>query len=391
MSHCAKNYMNPYFAFLRIAIGVDDNLPFTFSDADWQRVFDFCKRQSLIGVGFTAVERLHRQGVDCPKGLMMKWMALAIQIEERNRRMNDACRTVTGMFESDGFDCCILKGQGNTLNYPAELALRRQSGDIDIWVRPRNGGNAVRQAIEYAKKHSEQTLGPRFMHTDMHVEGDIEVEVHYRATHLNSPLRYWRLQQWTAKRSDLCMRNKTELGFAVPTPSVNVVYQLTHIFKHFFDEGIGLRQLMDYYFVLKRWHDDCAQHDGQHTQGLQAEEAGEPVMSKEEVMHALRSFAMAKFAAAVMWVLNEVFSMPAQYYICEPDEKTGKQLLKEIMLAGNFGKHDERGKDMRTGGKMAHAVWKLGRIMRQMGQYPEEALCEPPFRLFHFFWRVAHR
>ena len=53
------------------------------ADADWQRLFDFCKKQALIGVGFSAVEKLHAVGVICPAGLRMRWMALALQIEKK--------------------------------------------------------------------------------------------------------------------------------------------------------------------------------------------------------------------------------------------------------------------------------------------------------------------
>lgn len=94
-----------------------------------------------------------------------------------------------------------------------------------------------------------------------------------------------------------------------------------------------------------------------------------PVMSKEEVMHTLKSFGMGKFTAAVMWVLHEVFAMPTHYYICEPNEKDGRKLLEEIMQGGNFGQYDERGKNMRNGGTIPHAIWKLKRVMR-----PDQAI-----------------
>ena len=34
------------------------------------------------------------------------------------------------------------------------------------------------------------------------------------------------------------------------TASFNVIYQLCHLYHHFFDEGIGLRQIIDYYYGL---------------------------------------------------------------------------------------------------------------------------------------------
>lgn len=81
-------------------------------------------------------------------------------------------------------------------------------------------------------------------------------------------------------------------------------------------------------------------------------------MPKEEILHVLRSFGMWKFAAAVMWVLHEVFAMPAHHYICEPNEKEGRKLLVEIMQGGNFGQYDECGKKLKNGGTIPHAIWK---------------------------------
>lgn len=91
-----------------------------------------------------------------------------------------------------------------------------------------------------------------------------------------------------------------------------------------------------------------------------------------------------------MWVLQTVFAMPGDWLICPPDKKRGKELLDEIMLAGNFGRYDERGKDMKNGGMIKHGVWKLKWIMRLMKNYPEEALCEPLFRVWHLGWRILH-
>ena len=41
-----------YFEFLQIAIGNRESLSVAIDDRDWLRLFDFCKKQALIGVGF---------------------------------------------------------------------------------------------------------------------------------------------------------------------------------------------------------------------------------------------------------------------------------------------------------------------------------------------------
>ena len=140
------------------------------------------------------------------------------------------------------------------------------------------------------------------------------------------------------------------------------------------------------------------------SQGMWSEGLGTLVLSKEEVMAVLRSFGMGKFAGAVMYVLQEVFAMPTRklinderlmindcpWLLCEPNEKEGKKLLEEIMKGGNFGQYDERGKELKNGGMIKHGLWKLKRVMRLVSSYPEEALWEPVFRVWHLGWRLQH-
>ena len=402
--------MTLFFEFLQVAMGNRKSLSVGITDADWQRLFDCCKRQALIGVGFTAVEKLHSIGVVCPAALRMQWMALALQIERKNEKVTKQCVELTKKYEHDGLQCCILKGQGNLLNYPEELRLRRMPGDIDVWcIPPKDGldiavatGNkdveyvnyrGVNAVIEYARMQFRLCgidKQPRaiYHHIDAPCIEGTEVEIHYKPSFCRSLIRNRRMQKWFAVHAYECTKNKCRYGFPVPTTTVNVVYQMCHLFNHYFHEGIGLRQLMDYYFALRVWHNDVMECKDLQSQGMWSEGLGTPVMSKDEVMSVLQSFGMAKFASAVMFVLFEVFDMLPHYYICEPNEKEGKKLLEEIMKGGNFGQYDERGKEFKNGGMIKHGVWKLKRVMRLVWSYPEEALWEPVFRVYHLIWRI---
>ena len=467
-----KKEDNLFFEFLQIAIGNRESLSAAIDDGDWLRLFEYCKKQALLGVGFTAVEKLHSLGVVCPANLRMKWMALVFQIEKRNALLIEQCKKLTEQFVHDGFSTCILKGQGNCLNYPEELRLRRMPGDIDVWcIPPKEGldiavatGNkdveyvnykGVNAVIEYARmqfrlKGIDANPKACYHHIEAPAMDGTEVEVHYRPAFLRSPLRNWRMQRWFENHTDECMKNKTHLGFSMMTSSVNVVYQMCHLYTHFFEGGIGLRQLMDYYFALRVWHNDVMECKDLQTQGMWSEGLGTPVMSATEIMAVLRSFGMGKFAGAVMYVLQEVFggvnendneneNCPrmntdghgcpqadgggeqqlfthcqykeefiklkqvsasgqqlkeigpqadyAPWMICEPNEKEGRRLLAEIMQGGNFGQYDTRDAALKRGGMMKHGVWKLKRVMRLVRSYPEEALWEPVFRVYHLGWR----
>ena len=401
--------MSLEFEFIQVAMGLRERLSAVPSVHEWQVLFEFCKRQSLLGIGFAAVERLHEMGMECPSAIRMKWYGYALQIERMNEKLNMQCGEITKRYEHDGLRCCILKGQGNLLNYPESLRMRRTPGDIDLWcITPPSGLSMPNASLrDYTNYHGTNAVMEyvrmqyRLKGTDVHPKAcyhhieapDIdgtEVEVHYRAAFLRSPLRNWRMQRWFEHHADECMKNKTHLGFSMMTSSINVVYQMCHLYTHIFEGGIGLRQLMDYYFALRVWHNDVMECKDLQTQGMWIEGLGTPVMSKEEIMAVLRSFGMGKFAGAVMWVLHEVFAMPALCYICEPNEKEGKKLLEEIMKGGNFGQYDERGKEFKNGGMIKHGLWKLKRVMRLVRSYPEEALWEPVFRVYHLIWRLIH-
>ena len=415
--------MSLEFEFIQVAMGLRERLSAVPSVHEWQVLFEFCKRQSLLGIGFAAVEKMHKMGVECPSAIRLKWYGYALQIERMNEKLNMQCGEITKRYEHDGLRCCILKGQGNLLNYPESLRMRRTPGDIDLWcITPPSGlsmpnaslrdytnYHGITAVMEYVRMQY-RLLGidenPKacYHHIEAPSMDGTEVEVHYRPAFLRSPLRNWRMQRWFELHADECMKNKTHLGFSMMTSSVNVVNQMCHLYTHVFEGGIGLRQLMDYYFALRVWHNDVMECKDLQTQGMWSEGLGTAVMSKEEVMAVLRSFGMKKFASAVMYVLHEVFSMPKRqlitderllitdgpWLLCEPNEKEGRKLLEEIMKGGNFGQYDERGKEFKNGGMVKHGVWKLKRVMRLVRSYPEEALWEPVFRVWHLGWRKVN-
>ena len=458
------------FEFIQVAMGLRERLSAVPSVHEWQVLFEFCKRQSLLGIGFAAVEKLHEVGVECPADIRLKWYGYALKIERMNEKLNMQCGEITKQYEHDGLQCCILKGQGNLLNYPESLRMRRTPGDIDLWcITPPSGlsmpnaslrdytnYHGINAVMEYVRMQFRQQgidANPKacYHHIDAPSMDGTKVEVHYRPAFLRSPLRNWRMQRWFEHHADECMKNKTHLGFSMMTSSVNVVYHMCHLYTHIFEGGIGLRQLMDYYFALRVWHNDVMECKDLQTQGMWSEGLGTPVMSAQKVMAVIRSFGMGKFAGAVMFVINEVFGggnenekgqrrtrretdgCPqadfvgesessefkqnlnggpqaddgeerelkrinrelkennfAPWMICEPNEKEGKKLLDEIMKGGNFGQYDTRDAALKKGGMMMHGVWKLKRVMRLVRSYPEEALWEPVFRVWHLGWRTIH-
>ena len=321
---------------VQVAAGNRSSLSSVPTQDEWQQLYGLLSKHTLLGIGYVAIQKLPREQWP-PMKLVLKWTSVATAISHQNKTLNEESKSLCEEFRHEGVASVVIKGQSNLENYPEELRWYRTPGDIDLWCEARNGveigemvnGEVIKSefhgiagVIEYCKQY-ERYRGRDipwhrvlYYHCELKSDNGIAIEPHYRISYLHSPVRNHRLQKWFKGQFDICLQNGCSLGFPVLTSSVNVVYHLVHLYRHVFEGGVGLRQLMDYYFALRVWHNDVMERKDLQSQGMWCEGLGSPVMSKEEVMAVLRSFGMKKFASAVMYVLHEVFAIPTNYYIC---------------------------------------------------------------------------
>ena len=361
------------FAFLNYCLGNKVDINNIVVDINWQQLYTFASKQSLLGFCFDFIERLGKEYSEelkqNPMGrdLLMTWMGAAQQIRRQNMKVNVVASKLYSMLRENGLRCCILKGQGNALMYPNPYS--RTPGDIDVWV------NASREYLtEYAKCHFKLEDDIRFHHLETTLDG-VPVELHFFPGIMNNPIYHARLQKWFKRNADLQCSNVVSLPdgigeIAIPTTAFNVVYQLTHLYHHFFDEGIGMRQIIDYYYVVNN---------------------DESLVIRDTLQRELKHLGLWKFAGAVMYVLHEALGLSEEKLIAPIDEKRGKLLLAEILNGGNFGKHFTKYGHF-TQQRMAKKYFlKIWRNMHFVRYYPAESLSEPIFRTWHFFWRFKHR
>ena len=361
------------FLFLNYCLGKKVDMSMVVAQIDWRQLYNFASRQALLGFCFDGIERLTKEFSEelkqNPMGrdLLMTWMGAAQQIRRQNMKVNAVAGKLYSKFREDGLRCCILKGQGNALMYPNPYS--RTPGDIDVWV------NANREEItEYAKRHFNLEDDIRFHHLETTMDG-VPVELHFFPCSMNNPLYHARLQKWFKRNVDLQCSNVVSLPdgigeIAIPTTAFNVVYQLTHLYHHFFDEGIGTRQIIDYYYVVNN---------------------DELLEIKDTLQKELKHLGLLKFAGAVMFVLHEVLGLSEDKMIVPVDEKRGRLLLAEILDGGNFGRHFTKYAGFTHQSMGKKYFLKIWRNMHFVRYYPAEALCEPLFRTWHFFWRLKYK
>lgn len=370
--------INIFFEIIQVAIGGRTTLSVIPDKETWNTLMLMAAKQSLTGILFSGIERLPKDQWP-PQNVIFQWMGDVTLIENRNRLTSKACQDLCRQLEKDGFQCCVMKGQANYAYYPSELRNRRTCGDIDVWTCPIENGelkseNFQRKVLEYLKGKYELT-GLCWLHANITHESGVPVEVHFFPSFMNSPIKNRRFLKYFSNIKE-CSCLKDIDGIQIPAMKIDydVIYQMNHIYRHLIDEGVGLRQVLDYYMLLKAWYKENGSK------------------KKEDVVQTIRHLGMGRFASALMYVLQKVFCMPDEWLLCEPSEKHGQFLLNEIMIAGNFGHDDPRMaslnvKEGHLSYQISHAWRRIKRNMRFFTSYPEEVFWEPYARMSHFAWK----
>ncbi len=285
------------------------------------------------------------------------------------------------------YQCGVKNGSECKEGEESSLSGLRQSGDIDVYLE---GG--LDKVLAYARTFGEIAKGDE-LEMSVPVFQDTEVEFHYRPFIMRNPFKNAKLQKFfkSHDEANFCNRinlpnssNTSEpLTIVAPTIAFNLVHQLVHTYHHFITEGVGLRQLMDYYFVLRN----------AQTKGFR---------KSQEVSKVVSSLGLDRFASALMWVIGYVFEgndhlKPAEgdetlkpsgtafWMLWKPYERDGRMLLEEILKSGNFGHHDETKADLSNKWK---SFWYVNAKAIRFSRFDRWMwLWGPIWRIYHFVWR----
>ena len=461
------------FEFIRYSLDPEAEMPKGMGKIDWEEMFQFADEQGILGVMYDGRRKMEEgqwRGKDgFVDDLMLEWGFVAQEIENRNKKVNKAVVRLAEELKEKGFGCCILKGQGNNLLYPNVYS--RTPGDIDVWVKrqsndkrqsnkkktenssfarllPKGRKNRltdkcrqkdktdIKEIIRFVKERNPEARAV-YHHIDYGEYDDVEVEVHYRPSFMNDPIHNRRLQKWFEQKAPEQFAHVVELPdgvgeVAVPTVEFNLIFQLSHVYNHLLHEGIGLRQIIDYYYLLRQSNDErqsnrlteiderqnnkkrqsnrltdkCRQKDKTEIDERQSNRLTEirdtlryltsstsvatrQCMNEFPLRSLLRRLGMWKIAGAMMWVLNEVLGLEEKYLIAPKNEKLGRVLLAEMLRGGNFGQFDID--NIKADSQLKKNWQRIRRDLRMMRYFPSECLWEPVFRIGHFFWRTRNQ
>lgn len=312
--------INLFFELIQVALGSKKNLSHTPDSEEWKELFYLCQKQSLSSFVFTAIEQLNREGQKPPMGLLYQWIGASEQVKMQNALMNKEAARLTSLFGQEGHRTVILKGQANARLYP--IPWSRQPGDIDICVEggfKKVANTAVKLGLLGRNLSKYQSDGePMIAYHHIHLnhnENGIDVEIHFRPSSGNlNPFTNKRLQAFLEKEINKDCTLVDE-GFRVPNIRFALVMQIAHIQRHLISEGVGMRQIVDYYYLLK----------------------SDVNKERNNIFSRLQFLGLNHTAEALMWILHDKLGMEEEYLLAPKDERRGKMLLQSIMDGGNFG------------------------------------------------------
>ena len=370
--HSSTEKTDSYLAFLRFCLDESAAVPPCVVAIDWSAFYEFCKEQSIVGIVFHGIERIDASLRPDDK-LLFRWYSITEKARKANLVVDHEAVKVSRRFEAAGFCTCLLKGQGNALLYPSPRA--RVSGDIDLWVYPRSLKPVQLEEAKATTFKFVRTIDPKavpqYHHIDCRLGTKTLIEIHFTPTFANAPWHDKRMQRYFEEEAPRQFAHAVDLPegigqINVPTNDFNRIFLLSHIMHHFFLEGIGLRQFVDYYYLLR--------------QGLGDKE------ERRRERQLLRHLGMERFASAVMYVMHDALGLDTKYLLVPPNEKLGKYLVDEIMASGNFGKADARYSFLGHNNIVLFFIL-TARVLKSAWAYPAESLARPCFLLWHQWWK----
>ena len=358
---CGVSILEMLFELIKVSLGHRKQLSKSLSPEEWRELHEHAIKQAVVGIAFKGVEKLPKRQWP-PLALLYEWIGLTEQIRRQNTLIDKQTHEIWKHLKEDGLDVVVLKGQGIATYYDVrwkgdteKLGIFRQSGDIDIWIK---GG--YQRVCDYVQQtHPTDDVAYHRFHCNYYKY--TEVELHHRPTLMRNLFDNKKIERWYNSFGADSFVYLDEKGFAVPSVDFNRIYILTHIYRHFLFEGIGLRQVIDYYFVLR----------------------SDVGYRKDNVAKILQNLRLMRFAEAIMWILHTQLGLEEQYLICGMNEKEGQFVLSEILQTGNFGQGDKRYNYKRYY-KLRHHIAHGSHLLLH---YPSEVIWTPIWLIYHKLWK----
>lgn len=283
-------------------------------EIDFDEIYRLAQEQAVVGLLAAGME--HVTDVRVPQILALTIVGDVLQLEQRNRAMNEFVARLIGDLRKADVYALLVKGQGIAQCY--ERPLWRACGDVDLLLSKENYEKAKAFLPTMAIKVEDEEK--KKLHLGMTIDGWI-VELHGTlftefSRKLNKVIA--EVQTSIFNGGEVRSWDNGDTTVFMPSPNSDLLLVFSHILEHFFIEGVGLRQVCDWCRLLWTYRESL-------DLGLLEER-----LREAGIMREWKAFA----SLAVDTLGMPVEAMP--FYDSRFKVK-GSRILKLVLEAGNFG------------------------------------------------------
>ena len=362
---CRNHNQEAFLALVKAGLWEKDVRFAQFGEVDFNEVLRLAEEQSVVGLIAAGLE--HVTDVKVPKVIVLQFVGQTLQLEQQNTAMNSFVAMLVEKLRKADIYTLLVKGRGIAQCY--ERPLWRACGDVDLLLSKDN----------YEK--AKELLLPLSSYSDK--------EEKY-GKHIGLTIEPWKVELHGTQRCELSHRmdkvidevqkdvfvggnvrswlNGNTILF-LPSPNNDVIIIFTHFLKHYFKEGVGLRQVCDWCRLLWTFRD---------TIDLK-------LLEKRIQRAGLVSEWKAFAAFAVEFLGMPVDAMPL-YSTKKRWRRKAQFICANILEVGNMGHN----RDMSYFGKYPYVVRKIISFVRRSGYllnhvkvFPYDSIRFFPSFVFH--------
>lgn len=303
-----------FFSLLRAALWKRSVEQFLFEKqtADWDELKRLAEKQTVLPLLYTSAETLP---IDLrpSKEWFRAIYPFVLRTQQGNLLINKTLEKAVLALQDSGVKPTLLKGAAYAQYYA--IPELRQCGDIDLYT-----GGGYSKALDTA--HVQGWNGSSvetIKHSSFTLDG-VHIEIHRMAAILPRYLANRRFQEWTVKQLSSSTRS-LQAGSAevsLPSPIFDAVFVFIHLYHHFINGGIGLRQLCDWAMIL-------------HTHRR--------IINRTELKVQLKRFGLLRAWKMFGYIAVHRIGLPSEEFpfYDKSYEAKGNKILAFILNEGNFG------------------------------------------------------
>lgn len=356
-----------FLILLKAGLWESDVRLLPFEGVDFAMVNRLAQEQSVVGLVAAGLE--HVQDVKVPQDVALSFASATLQIEHRNKAMNEFVAKLMQQLRDAGVNALLVKGQGIAQCY--ERPLWRSAGDVDLLLSAEDYERAKKMLMPLANLVEPEYTA--FKHVGLMIDGFL-VELHGTLrTRLSGRVDRFvdSVQEDVLRNGNVRVWRDGDTDVYIPAPDDDVIFVFTHILAHFYIEGIGLRQFCDWCRLLWTYRDSLDR--GQLEQRLRA----------MGLMTEWRAFA----AMAVDWLGMPVEAMPL-YCDSRRWSRKGCCILSFVLECGNFGRN-RKGDAAPAKNYVVRKLRSLWRKILDFGRHVRLFPLDSVRFFWHFFWDGA--